>query len=176
RSAALRSLLPTLALSGAWGWQVYRESEWDSIESWSVAAALSVPIFGGGQRHATLRQAGAARTAAELQLDSALRSAVQEVEAGLTSQAEQRSRAAAAAVQLQVARDAWQLALDQYRRGVADYLQVSNALATLLSAELSDIQARRDLLGARLQLHQALGGAWITDLDALSAPADGGAP
>jgi len=171
RSAALRNLLPTLALSGSWGWQYYYETEWDTVQSWSAGAALSVPLFGGGSRQAGLKQAGAARTAAELQLESTLRSAVQEVEAGLTSQAEQRARAEAAANQLQRAEQAWQLAADQYARGLADYLQVSSALSTLLSAELTDIQAQRDLLGARLQLHQALGGTWTSDLDSLSADA-----
>lgn len=169
RSAAMRAVLPTLGFTASAGWQYYWRDEWSDTDTWSVGGSLSVPIFGGGQRVNAIRQAGAARTATARQLESTVRSALQEVESARVTDHEQAERTAATADQLRRAREAWQVAADQYGAGTTDFLQVQSALSTLLSAELTHLQARRDRLGARLSLHQALGGAWTRDLDALLA-------
>lgn len=160
RSAALRALLPTLGLSASAGWQATWIEEWSDQDTWTVGGALSVPIFNGGSTHNNLRANRAAEEVRSLQLESALRSAVQEVEAARVAEEQQSLRLLAARTQRDAAEAAWSVAGEAYAAGTADYLQVQSALSTLLSARLGELQASRDRLGARLQLHQALGGTW----------------
>lgn len=169
RSVALRGLLPTLALSASAGWQATWINERSDQDTWAAGASLSVPIFNGGATHASIRAGTAAQEASERQLESTLRSAVQEVEGALVSETEQGERLAATTRQRDRAEAAWSVALDGYGAGLADYTQVQLALTTLLSARLAEVQAHRDLLGARLSLHQALGGTWTHDLTAAGA-------
>jgi outer membrane protein TolC len=52
------------------------------------------------------------------------------------------------------------LAEDQYKQGLADYLQVLNAQEGLLSAQQSQAQAVQNLSNDLVTLYQALGGGW----------------
>ncbi|NOY26223.1 MAG: TolC family protein [Oligoflexia bacterium] len=169
RSAALRGLLPTLAVTGSAGWEANWIDTWQTQDTWGVGANFSVPVFNGGASQAAIRASAAARDAAQLQLESTFRGAVQEVEAALVSETEQGARLDASTLQRQRAEAGWSLALDQYAGGLADYTQVQIALGSLLVARLSEVSAHRDLLGARLALTQALGGTWTHDLPALGA-------
>lgn len=169
RSAALRGLLPTLALSGSAGWQATWIEDWTDQETWTAGASLSVPLFNGGSTHAAIRAGSAGRDAALRNLESTLRSAVQEVEAALVTEAAQQERLLAAGRQRERAEAAWSVAHDGYGAGTVDYLQAQSALVTLLSARLTELSAHRDLLSARLQLHLALGGTWTRDLSSISS-------
>lgn len=160
RSAALRGLLPTLGVSASAGWQATWIEDWADQDTWTVAGSLSVPIFNAGANHANVRANRAAEEVRDRQLESALRSAVQEVEAAHVAETQQALRLQAATTQREAAEAAWTVAREAYTAGTADYLQVQSALSTLLSARLGELQATRDRLGARVQLHQALGGAW----------------
>ncbi|MCK6507923.1 TolC family protein [Myxococcota bacterium] len=171
RSAALRGLLPTLALTGSAGWQATWIDDWNDQDTWTAGASLSVPLFNGGSTHAAIRAGSAARDAALLNLESTLRGAVQEVEAALVTEAAQQERRQAATRQRERAEAAWSVAHDGYGAGTVDYLQAQSALVTLLSARLTELSAHRDLLSARLQLHLALGGTWTRDLASRSSSA-----
>lgn len=169
RSAALRGLLPTLALTGSAGWQATWIDDWTDQDTWTAGASLSVPLFNGGATHNAIRAGSAGRDAALFQLESTLRGAVQEVEAALVTEAAQQERRQAATRQRERAEAAWSVAHDGYAAGTLDYLQVQSALGTLLTARLTELSAHRDLLSARLQLHLALGGTWTRDLSSLSS-------
>ncbi len=165
RSAALRALLPTLGLSASAGWQATWIEEWNEQDTWTVGGSLSVPIFNGGSTHAGRRANRAAEEVRRLQLESALRSAVQEVESARYAEEQQALRLQAATTQREAAEAAWTVAGQAYAAGTADYLQVQSALSTLLAARLGELQASRDRLGALIQLHQAMGGAWTETLN-----------
>ena len=70
----------------------------------------------------------------------------------------------------QVVQEAARLSLDasleQYRSGLINHIPVIAAQQASLSADLSAIQADRDALDARIQLHTALGSAAVPSGDA----------
>ena len=76
----------------------------------------------------------------------------------------QREAVIAQTAQLDAARSAAQTAREQYLQGTAPFLNVQSAITREQQAELSLLQARRDLVTVRINLHTALGGPWTRSL------------
>ena len=166
RKAATRQLLPSLGFSGEAGRQWMVSEETRELDSWSIGAGLSVPIFQGGQVRAAVQAASAAEQAAARDMDQALLSALAEVEGALVQQREFAEQLAATREQALWAGRAFDESRQRYREGLATYVSVLTALQASQQAQLSALAAQRDLLGARIALHQALGGRWSRDLAA----------
>ena len=64
------------------------------------------------------------------------------------------------AQQTDAARGALQNASNRYRAGYSAYIEQLDAQRSLLTAELSLVQARNDQLANHVALFQALGGGW----------------
>ncbi len=161
---------PTFRLTGKVGWNLRWFDEWDSDETWGFGAGLSVPIFGGGQRHGAMRQANGQLDAAATTLSGAVLAARAEVESALAREDTNGARLAALGEQLATSRVAYEESQRQYAGGLVSYLTVLTSLASLQAAELNHLQAHRDLLGARVDLHTALGAPWADRMDAHGAP------
>lgn len=131
--------------------------------------ALSLPIFDGGRRRATLAGADAGYDQAVAQYDKILIGAVNDIARQLTDvqslsaqlHAQQRARDAAQA--------AWSLAEQRYHAGVGSYLEALVVRQQLLVADqkLADLHARQ--LDLSVQLVQALGGGFQPSAQALAA-------
>ena len=160
RLSAFRALLPTLQITGQAGYQANYFTEFDSQSTWGVGYAVSVPMFQGGRGHAALQQARAVEDGAAHAYSQLVLQAVGEVDIALTTEAEQRSQLLAIQKQVDAARLAYDESRSQYASGLTSYLSVLVALNTLQQAELSELSARRQLLNARVQLYDALGGNW----------------
>ncbi len=160
---------PTLRLTGNVGWGLRWFDEWDSWETWGIGAAVSVPLFGGGQRHGAMRQANGALDAAALSLSAAVSTAQGEVESALAREETSDARLAALGAQVEASRVAYEEAQRQYAGGLVNYLTVLTSLASLQASELNHLQAQRDLLGARVDLHTALGTPWSGRMDSNGA-------
>lgn len=158
------SLAPTLRLGGNLGWGYRWFHEWDSWETYGISASLSVPIFSGLLRHGALRQSLAGQDAAAHALTSAVRAARAEVESALAREDTERERIAALTEVLDLSRVAYEESTRQYAAGLVNYLTVLTSLASYQAAELNQLQAKRDLLGARADLHTALGSTWTRRL------------
>ena len=160
---------PTFRLSGNVGYQIRLFKEWDTQETWGFGVAASVPIFGGLQRWGGVQQARAAQDAAARSLSAAAYAARAEVESALAREETEAARLAALAEQLQAARVAYEESTRQYAGGLVNYLTVLTSLASWQAASLNHLQAQRDLLGARVDLHTALGAPWAARLDRTGA-------
>lgn len=132
--------------------------------SWSIGARMSFPIFNAGRNVASLQQARAAERAAAHSLGQAQRRAVAAVESAVVADRAQRDRLTAVGGQLEAADTAFEAARARYVDGVGDYLTVLSTLVARQNAEFQALQARRDVLSARINLHEALGGSWTRDL------------
>lgn len=132
--------------------------------NWGVGAQLSVPIFLGGRQIAALRAARATERVAAQSLESQRLSAWAEVDAALEADAARRAFLDATEEQLEAARAALEAARTRYGEGVGDYLGLLSTLVAYQNAQLALVQARRDALGARIALHNALGGDWTLAL------------
>lgn len=132
--------------------------------NWGIGATLTIPIFNGGRNVANLRAARAAERLAAHAATKARLDALARTESALTQDTEQVRRLDAVREQAQAASDAFDAARERYASGIGDYLTVLSTLVTSQNADLAALQAQRDALAARIQLHEALGGSWAHDL------------
>jgi outer membrane protein TolC len=157
--AAWRASLPSIALQASYGPQFFNfdGESWESDSFWSAGATASLPLFQSGAALNGIRSNRAGADAAGFNLQSAALTAVQQVESALALEEERRLQQEQAALVSQAAAASLEAALEQYRSGLINHIPVLAAQQSSLSAELSKLQADRDLLDARIQLHAALG-------------------
>ena len=176
KNNAVRQVLPTLRLQGQAGWQFFNQTELNTQTFWAATASVSVPIFNGGRNAFGIQSARSAETANVHAYTQAAANAVLEVENALVLENQRRVHFQAVSDQEEAARQAWEEARAQYVSGVGSYLALLTAQTTHQSAELAKLDSRRQLLSARIQLHDALGGTWPTDLADSIAESNGGTP
>jgi NodT family efflux transporter outer membrane factor (OMF) lipoprotein len=138
---------------------------------YSVAPAVSLPIFEGGKLRANLSAKDAAYDLAVAQYNKTVIGAVNQVAQGvdvlqaLDAQIAQYRQAQASASQ------AYDLAMQRYRGGVGNYLEALTVRENLIGAErkLAALQTQR--AGAMVQLIEALGGGFEPSSDTPSVSA-----
>lgn len=159
---AAAAFFPALTLSASGGFQNDSLAHWFSLPNriWSLGPVLAQNIFDGGLRRAQSEQAQAAYDAGVASYRQTVLSGFQEVEDQLAALRLLEQEAAEQQAALRAARQAAELALNQYRAGTVSYLNVVSAQTAVLVAERS----ATDLLGRRLvasvALVKALGGGW----------------
>ncbi len=164
RRSRSRAALPTLGISGSAGGSLFIGDEADTQATWSVGTTLSVPLFRGLSNVAATREARATVREAEHLLDQGLLQASSDVEGALAAERENRAQLAEHQRMLEAAEQAYTVARRSYAGGIGNYLSVMTALATFQASELTVLQSRRNVLSARTQLYQALGGQWTQGL------------
>lgn len=132
-------------------------------QQWGVGPALRLPIFEAGRLRANLRGKAADYDAAVESYNATVLEAVRETADQLASAQSIARQQAEQGVAQAAAESAYEIAVQRYRAGLGNYLQV-------LSAETSVLQQRRlavDLaaraLDARVGLIRALGGGYEAD-------------
>jgi multidrug efflux system outer membrane protein len=159
--AARAAFFPTITLGAAGGYQATHGDLITSPNSyWSLGPlAVSLPILDGGARRADLRLAWAEHAEAAADYRKTALAAFQEVEDDLVTarklvdQIGNQDRAAQAAART---RD---LALERYRDGAADYLEVATAQTAALDADRALLALRGEALRLTADTVRALGGA-----------------
>jgi len=164
---AIAAQYPTLALSGSTGFQSPDLLELFERWVWSLVANLVAPLFDGGQRSAEVDRARAQLEELVAAYGQTLLTALGEVEDALVQERRQREHIAVVDEQLTLARAAHAEARTRYVNGLGTYLEVLTTERSEQQAEQALLQARRQALAYRVQLHRALGGTWMR---ALSAP------
>ena len=89
--------------------------------------------------------------------------AFQEVDAAIAGFDAQRSRNSVVDEQLRAAEASAAAARLRVEQGVGDYVGYLDALRTLLNVKDTQSSAERELATARLQVHRALGGTWVSE-------------
>lgn len=160
--AARRDRLPTLTLTGSLGVQAGSLGNLVDPASTiaSVAGGLVAPIFNAGRITQNIRIQDETTRQALIAYEAGVLDALSEAENALSAirrQTERRDALERAAV---AAREADELARQQYEAGAVDYLQVLDSERTLLSVEQSLVSTAADLGAAHVRLYKALGGGW----------------
>ena len=168
-------LYPSIALTGAFGWQ---STELDDLldspsQSWSIGANLLQPLFNSGQNRRRVEVAESQMRQALYAYERSVLLAFREVEDALVGLRQSGLRRGSEGSRVVAERTVLELAELRYRGGVAAYLEVLDAQRSLFDAELEESTARRDELVAFIQLYKALGGGWSEK--ASEAPAAEGA-
>ena len=153
------AFLPNLSLTGSAG-LVLSTALGDPVGVFSLGASILAPLFDGGRLAAQEDAATARRDQAAFAYRRAALVAFREVDDALAGVRRTGEQAAALSAQEAASRGALQNATNRYRAGYSAYIEQLDAQRTLLTAELSLVQARSDQLTSYVALYGAMGGGW----------------
>jgi NodT family efflux transporter outer membrane factor (OMF) lipoprotein len=159
---AKAAYFPSLTLSASGGYQSAALVDWLTAPSryWSFGTAIAETLFDGGLRRAQTDQAIAAYDANVAAYRQTVLTGFQQVEDGLATLRVLEQEAEVQGDAVALAEQALALALNQYKAGTVNYLNVVVTQATALANQrtAADIHGRRVI--ASVQLVTALGGGW----------------
>ncbi|WP_144143510.1 efflux transporter outer membrane subunit [Paraburkholderia sp. BCC1884] len=135
----------------------------------SAGPAIHLPIFDGGQLRAQLKGRYADFDYAVATYDQTLVSALSEVATQLAQIRSTDDQLGDAQTAQQAARDADQLALTQYKAGLANQLTVLNADTTALVADQQVANLKMDRRDQQIALAAALGGGYVDEAGAAAS-------
>lgn len=153
------AMLPGLSLTGSAG-LVLSTALSNPVGIFTLGASILAPIFDGGRLAAQEDAATARRDQAAFAYRRAALTAFREVDDALAGVRRTGEQADDLLQQTQAAGGALQNASNRYRAGYSGYIEQLDAQRSLLSAELSLVQARTDRLASYVALYQAMGGGW----------------
>ena len=160
--AARAALFPRIGLTGAF--HLVSTSLADLLLPGSLqvnaATRLSLPIFDGGRRRATveLRNAEAEEAAATYQ--GRILDALRDVEDALSRLEADRNRKSLLITAEAAARDTLAVAEARHRNGIVPRMEVLAAEQAVIAAEEARIQAEAETASDVVALYKALGGGW----------------
>lgn len=157
--SARAAFMPNVQLTAAGGYVASNLLD-DPIGVFSLGGSVLAPILDGGRLRAQQGVVAARRDQAAYAYRKTALTAFREVEDALASEQAARLQAVALEAQTRALSEALVLATNRYRAGYSPYIEKLDAQRSLLSAELTLIQARADRLNALIALYQALGGGW----------------
>ena len=129
-----------------------------SPPAWSLLGNLSQPIFNAGRLRAEEERARSQVVQAEKQYLELLYQAFSEVENTISRQSALRDQYQATLEAEKHATSAFELAFEQYQRGLVSYTTVLESQRRAFDAQSSVIELRNQLLQNRINLYLALGG------------------
>jgi NodT family efflux transporter outer membrane factor (OMF) lipoprotein len=159
---ASAAYFPALTLSAAGGYQSATMADWLTLPSryWSFGTSIVQTLFDGGLRRAQTAQAIAAYDANVASYRQTVLTGFQQVEDNLAALRILEEEAEVQGEALKLAEQALALALNQYRAGTVNYLNVVVAQATALASQTSAVNILGRRMSASVQLITALGGGW----------------
>lgn len=163
--AAQAALYPSLSLSGAIGVSANGVSGLSGSSGapaigWSFGPSISLPIFDGGQRRASVRSAEAAYLSAFASYRQGVRRIVKEVEQALVNLDGAASRTEQATTAERQYRNYFLATESNWRAGNVSLLTLEEARRLALSAEIQRITLQRNRVQYWIALYKAAGGGW----------------
>lgn len=165
-TVAQRDRLPSLSLTGSLGVNGTRFSDLTSPETVvsSLAGNLAAPLLDFGRLRKQVSVQNEAAQQALLAYESTVLTALSEVENALTALTLTHDAENSLTRAVEAAREASELAAQQYAAGEADLLVVLDAQRTYLSVQQKLLTTSVSHTRAGVQLYNALGGGWSTTL------------
>jgi len=172
--AAEAARYPAFNLSGSIGLEALTAENLGTsgAASSSLLAGITAPIFDAGRLRQQVEIQDAVREQAEVAYEQAVLNALQDVENALVALRRNTERGEALAGAAAAARNAAQLARQQYSAGLIDFQAVLDTERTVLTVEDSLAGTRTDGLLALIRLYKALGGGWTPQGDSRQAGRD----
>ena len=169
-----RPLLPSISLTGMFGWESTGLSELFTgpARTWSWAVPAVQPIFTGGSTAAQVRVSEAFRDEAVFQYQKVIQNAFRDVEDSLADQRQTREQLDAQASQVESLRTYARVARLRYDNGYTSYIEVLDAERSLFDAELAYSQSQGELFQALINLYKAMGGGWVVTAEKMSVVPD----
>lgn len=160
--AARRAYFPTISLTAFLGFASPALSGLfdEGRDAWSVAPAITAPIFTWGRLSSNVDQAEAQQKIAVEQYRRTVRTAFQEVDDALVAYQRGVEQRAALERAVRADRERARLAELRYKNGVTIYLEVLIAQQDVFESELRLSGSARDVYESIVDLYVALGGGW----------------
>jgi NodT family efflux transporter outer membrane factor (OMF) lipoprotein len=155
---------PTLTLNGSVGYESTSLSSLLTPQSlfWTVGATLTETIFDAGKRKAADQQAWATFRSLAASYRQTVLTAFQQVEDNLAALRILATETQQLDTAVKASQKNLELSLDQFRLGVASYLNVITAQESLLGNQQTAVTLRMTQMVDTVQLIMALGGGWNT--------------
>jgi outer membrane protein len=168
RRVELSQYLPRVALFGTWTVSAQGDDRptffgEHRFSTRALGVQVDLPVFSGLQRPARVSRMGAVVRQLESQLEYARDLAANEVTTVRDQALESYERVLAQRRAVAQATRGWDIAQAEYRAGMADRLQVTDAELALRQTEFNYAQAVYDYLTAQTRLDQATGRVPLVD-------------
>ncbi len=128
----------------------------------SFGPSVSLPVFTAGRIRANVKVQEARAAQAEVAYRAAVLTALEETEDALVAYSGEQERRNRLERAIAADRTALDLAREQYRAGLADFLTVLDAERVLAGNEDQLAQSRTAVVTRLISLYKALGGGWST--------------
>jgi outer membrane protein, multidrug efflux system len=153
---------PTFTLFGSAGRQAAQlhELTLGLGNFFAAGPSVSVPVFTGGRIRSNVAVQNARVKQAEAAYQKTVLTSLEETENALVSYADEQSRRDHLDATVRASQDALNLANDQYRAGLADFLTVLDSERTLFANQDLLAQSQTSLVVDLVALYKALGGGW----------------
>lgn len=155
--AAKFNRLPSLSALGAYGYTTELAFDGDEQKIWSLALAVSVPVFDGARTNALTRLALSRQRAQALQVDDAKRQVDAEVRLAAQDARSRLAQVTVAERSLHLAEDELRLAQTRFEQGAADNREIVDAQNSLAVAGDNVVEAIYRYNVSRVELARALG-------------------
>jgi len=155
-------LYPKFRLSGSIGLESLSARhllEWVS-RTWKVATGVSWKIFDAGAIRQNIKVQTARQQQALARYESAVLSALEEVENSLTAFAKEQRRLSSLRMAAKAASRTLALARDRYNAGLVDFSNVLDAERSLQSLQDQVAESKGAVTTDFIRLYKALGGGW----------------
>src|SRR5690606_37059138 len=153
---------PTISLDASGGYRSQSAGDWFTLPSrfWSVGPGLVLPLFDAGARRAEKARAEALYDETVASYRQTVLAGFQEVVDNLAALNWLQQQASEQDAAVAAAREAVQIAQNQYQAGKIGYLDVINLQTIALSNERAALQILGQRYSASVTLVKALGGGW----------------
>jgi len=168
---ATAELYPKVNLTALLGFQNYQPDSLTPIaRSWSVASALSMPLFNWGKIRANIQAKEAEKDQILFAYQNTVLNALREVEDALVAYYEEQKRRDALRQSVEANQLALEVANERYTKGLAGFLDVLVLQRSLYLAESDLAQSEARISGSLVALYKALGGGWQTAEESRTEP------
>jgi NodT family efflux transporter outer membrane factor (OMF) lipoprotein len=159
---AVAALYPSLTISAAGGFESDSITKWLTWPSrfWSLGPQFTQTLFAGGRLHAQIKVEESAYDATVANYRQTVLTAFQQVEDELAALRILETEATAQDKAVKAAQNALDISTDQYKQGIATYLQVILAQSADLQNEQTAVAVLTRRLTSSVLLVEALGGGW----------------
>lgn len=159
---AKKDYLPTLSLDGSVGIAAHRPGDMfkGSAFEYTIAPTISWTIFDGLARKYNVASARENMQVAIDNYNLTVLTAFQETDNALSTYFSDLKYIETLNKLVSASRDYDQLSIDQYKNGLAPFINVADAQVSYLSYQNTLIQAQGQALTALIDLYKALGGGW----------------
>jgi len=161
---ALADRLPTLRLSASLSFRSNTLADLFKTLIWDVAGNFAANLFDGGRRSKALDRAKVGYLQEQLNYGAVVLKSISEVEGALLRHRLRAQELADARSNLSSRQEILESSRQYFIGGVLDYSRVLSALRGMVSASQAELDARRALLLAQINVYLAMGGgSWLKE-------------